>query len=763
MRLPHPSRLLGRDYLVLVAHKAALESAGRAAPPAVDRLFEQELDGVALDAEEDLIALPYFEVAEGRYDDPSAYRLVDPPFTGPVLSYPDLLERQVEFWLRTASSALTDHGPAIGGVASVLATAVLERRVERGEISAKVLVELLHQHRWSAGASMTAELFHEAMLGAGSDGERAEKTLSARSADPRFIEARMDAARRRFEDANEAATSLTDWAERLYLLRPHLEELSLYLLRSELEGTERRLGLVLHLKRLAGERLRALAAFAEARVLDPAHAPLYFDADLEALRSAREGQPAQGERTGVARLEEALDDAYRLDRRVPRFWYEAAKRALRASPDPAVPELAEIDPFRLLSLRCLEEWSAAWDERASIELLTDPEAGLPKDFKAAFLRGNRPVGAPDRDAGPPPPASRLRLRDHQIVQAGVRWFSLPGFTGVPSLWSAVAGARRPALEPLPFDEEFLNVPRLRARREDDGAPSPESVADPPWTGDSWPYLRTLELQRDFWRLLATCPRADGQPTEDEDLAFHTLGRLVWEEGEAHGTAYARGLVERWHAHRWAPGTQLAGLLLYQTMRDPNHEASVRTDERGSLENNGTLINARIKDLQARLQAIKESVTTLTEWAEALYRISPHLHELRILLDLSEGANAEAWLERFQRIGSDIIDVGALNLQTVLRQRASGADVPTWTTRWIDEVRTQEGSLGQAWKRLDQVYREQVVFPKFWYELAVQHLDTPLEKMPPALTELDPLRVVSIDVLECWSAQLINAPRDGGDA
>ncbi|MEZ4416112.1 MAG: hypothetical protein R3E10_10155 [Gemmatimonadota bacterium] len=740
---------MGRDFLVLLAHKAALQHLGRRVPPAIDLLLEREFEPVPLGEDEDLVPVPYYEIAEGGENDPAAYRLIDPPFTGPVIPYPQLIERQFEFLFRLATSALGEVGPAIGGLSAVLATAVLQHRVDRGYTSARVLADLLHQHRWAAGASMAAELFHEAMLGSGLDGKQAQATLLAQAANPRFIEARVKAVRTHFEEANQGATSLDDWAERLYRLRPHLEEMTLYLRWSELEGTDRRLGLVLHLMSLTDGRLHDLAAFAERQLLSPAEAPVLFDGSLEKVRLTE----------GPAALRQALEQDYHHERRIPRFWYEAALGALETPPDQWPAPLRAIDLYRVLSIRCLEEWSTAWDGRASEAIIEDPEAGLPKDLAASLNRGSRPIGALDRDPGPLPERTRILRRDHEIVRVGVERFSLPGLKEVPWLWTAIADQAPPPLEVLPFEDEFVSVPRVHGFRAIEQALSEASAIDPPWTGDTWPYFKTLRLQTDFLRIMATCPGTGGQLEEDQDHAFKTLSRLVWEEGEEHGSAYARALVDRWHAHRWAPGTQLAGLLLYQTVQDPNHESSVRTEERIKIENNGTLINARIQGLQARMQAIKESVTTLTDWTEALYRISPYLHELRIMLDRSEGASAEAWLKRFQDTGDQIIDVGTLNLGTVLSMLTGRSDAPTWTTKWLRDIRTEEGSVSQTWKRLDHLYREQVTFPKFWYELAVQHVDTPLEKMPAALTALDAFRAISIDVLECWSAQLINAPRN----
>ena len=83
MRLPHPSRLQARDYLVIVAHKAALDEAGRKTPEVVDRLLEREFEQVHLAPEDDLVPVPYLEVEEGRETDPAAYR-----FAGPALHRP---------------------------------------------------------------------------------------------------------------------------------------------------------------------------------------------------------------------------------------------------------------------------------------------------------------------------------------------------------------------------------------------------------------------------------------------------------------------------------------------------------------------------------------------------------------------------------------------------------------------------------------------------------------------------------------------------
>ena len=669
MPILHPSRLLARDYLVIVVHKLVSQEQGKTPHEACLLLADREPEKVELPPEDDLVGVPYYEVEAGREEDSDAFRFIDPPFTGPVLPYRDVLERQAAFLVLFATSVLSEQGNGGGAAAQALARAVVGRRAERSDVQAKVFADMLHQHRWSPGKGMTGQLFTEALLAPAIDAEEACEQLRERVANPEFFEARMSALRQSFESANEEPSSLTDWAERLYRLRPQLFDLRRNLLFSELDGSDRRLGYVEHLDALIGENLLALSELAEAAVLGREAAPVYFRTELEACR-------LEGRTAGV---EEALDEAYLHRRVIPRFWYEAARATLSAPAEGTAALLSDIDPYRILSIRYLEEWSSAWDSKATEAMISAPTPTHPPELRARLLRKLRPTGPPTRNPGPLPHPSRLRRRDYEIIRAAVEHFSLPAMDGAPPLWTALLNAP-PSLERLPLEDDFVNVPLVDAVYDSKGDYVFGFSSDPPWTEGTTSYLETLTAQTELFRQWATLHRPGEQGHADQSRAFRTLTAALWDEGEERGGEYARALVDRWHVHRWSPGAKVSGLLLAKCLMDPGREDSRRWGERVQLENNGTLINARIQEVKRRVDEARESVRDLTEWAEVLYRIHPYVYELMALLNLSEGTNAEGW-----------------------------------------------------------------------YELALQHLDTPIDKMPNALTAIDPYRAASIDALECWSA------------
>ncbi len=595
---------------------------------------------------------------------------------------------------------------------------------------------------------MAGKLFSDALLAPSLDGEKANEAMREKAANPRFFAGRLTGVRQGFEDANREATSLTDWVERLYRLLPELQDITRYLQVSELEGLERRLAFVESLDRKIGASMSASRRFAEAAVLRPTEAPFYFVPALEAARLDGNGKA----------LAELLDELYQHQRSIPRFWYEAARDHLDSHPDRSPALLRDIDPYRIVSIDCLEEWSGHWAIKFRVLMAVGrAPRPLPELVAPDGPALDKPVPA-TRDPGPLPHPSRLRRRDYRIIRAGVEHFSLQGIDSPPPLWTALSQAE-PDLEVLPLEDDFVNVPRVWGRYNEERDVIMGLSFDPPWNGGTESYRTTLEAQVDWFNQMATRHQIGGERRADQRRAFRTLSQFLYDEGEMRGGEYARGLVDRWHAHRWSPGGRLTGLLLRQCVTDPNRPTSARTSERVQIENNGTLINEGIKRVQRQIDEAKDTVTNLTEWAEALYRIHPYLQEVLLMLEVSEGANAEAWHERFQKFSNQFIDVSALNINAAIRNGVSrrGSDttaLPTWTTTYLDDVRRDEGTTQQTRQRLEYLYQKEVTFPRFWYELALEHVDTPVERMPSTLTSVDAYRAASIDVLECWSAQFM---------
>jgi hypothetical protein len=331
-------------------------------------------------------------------------------------------------------------------------------------------------------------------------------------------------------------------------------------------------------------------------------------------------------------------------------------------------------------------------------------------------------------------ASRLRLRDYLVIVAGKLTFSRPGETGPPPTWLFLAD-HKPNLDALPAERDFVDVPYVTAA----------GYFDPPHIGPAISYLEVLAKQAGVLHQIGSQKVVDGLGDQGAFGLFVHAANMARDQK---GTDYARGLIGRLHEHRWAPGSRLTGFLLIQADGGLGRHFYDRA-------NDATFLTARINDLRARIDRAKSEVTNLTDWTEALYRLSPEVQELIAYLERSEVEKTKDWHGYFARIGEDIMSIHRLNVNTATRRFLGLAAAPTWITTHLTDIRSGK-SAAEYRQRLDHLYQERVAIPKYWHEAAVSLYNTPAESIPGALTDIDPYRAVSIDVLESWSLQLWNA-------
>lgn len=360
-----------------------------------------------------------------------------------------------------------------------------------------------------------------------------------------------------------------------------------------------------------------------------------------------------------------------------------------------------------------------------------------------------PAATPTRSEDRVPQASRLRLRDFLVILAGKLTFSAPEGTPPPPIWLLLAN-HKPDLDALPAERDFVNVPYVVEDADHEGSEVVARYFDPPRTGPAISYLEVLAKQTGFLYLLGS--QKDGAAgRRQQEHAFRVLVHTTNTARDQGGPDYARGFIGRLHEHRWTAGSRLTAYLLIQAA-GPGGQFYRRA-------NDATFLTAHINGLRARIDRAKSEATDLTEWTEALYRLSPEVQELMAYLDASELKETKGWHRYFAQVDSDIMNIYRLNVNAATRQFSAASTAPTWTTTYLTDLRAGE-SAAEYRQRLGHLYQDRVAIPRYWYEAALSLYDTAVESIPGALAEIDPHRAVSIDVLESWSLHWQAARREG---
>jgi hypothetical protein len=334
--------------------------------------------------------------------------------------------------------------------------------------------------------------------------------------------------------------------------------------------------------------------------------------------------------------------------------------------------------------------------------------------------------------------ARERLRDWSIINVATRNFWSDGGKATFPVWERMA-VERPLVGKLDEARDVVQAPWLVVEAE--GSEFGGKFNDPPTIGDTIPHAELLEQRAEYFALCSSNGVVAGRSRQEGIYRF--LVRLIRTIREQQGFAYATNLVARLHEHRWIPGTWVAAHLLVEAaggFGDPFRNRAM----------NPAYFSSRIEEVMAVIRNAKDSVTTLTEWNEALYRLSPQVRELMFHLDATTMEKAAQWRDYFAGV---LDDIGAVRLRNshAVRRGLGDASAETWSMKYLTELRRGR-TAGDFRRELRKLYEDHVTLPKFWHDTAWNLYETADESIPEILDDIDPLRAVSIDVLEYWSSQ-----------
>lgn len=266
--------------------------------------------------------------------------------------------------------------------------------------------------------------------------------------------------------------------------------------------------------------------------------------------------------------------------------------------------------------------------------------------------------------------------------------------------------------------------------------------DPPSIGAAIPISIYLSKWAGFARLLLSSKAIENVP--QCEYAYHLVSRSVIDCRQNRGSHDARSLAQKLHQHRWMAGPEVSASLLTLATIDVTQPQAFE-----QLVNNQFFIDEQIRTVRAALARAKQSVTTLTDWCEALYLLNPAVWELLGYLARSELPEAEQWHRFFAEVDANIAPCSIRDVSSTVRKELSRPTVLSWKDTFVSE-RARSTTIKEFKERLQYLLHARTCIPKFWFDMALQLYDVAEDKLPAELDEIDQRRAVSTSILRKWS-------------
>jgi hypothetical protein len=303
-----------------------------------------------------------------------------------------------------------------------------------------------------------------------------------------------------------------------------------------------------------------------------------------------------------------------------------------------------------------------------------------------------------------------KLRDHKILTA----FStiIPTFAEkvpIRIVKQATSLSLSPEEAAWALTDPEIDLPLISAEED---APPERYYVDPITDQQYLPFNSTLVR----WGAFQESSLRE-QLLGDQSLTNRFLGRAIRRFFEKYGPSETQRFIWCLWRHRWIYDSWTCSAWLSGTIADQRTDAGRRIFRRIAEGREG---EEQLRTLESWLLNAKDNVTTLDDWFELLYLISPWIGYTRTAFEQSDSTDSLKHVRWLDEASADLGAVFITGVSSILNQEV---EAPHYWSISLPGRSLDPDVFKMAYRDLEFGYRSRIKYPRFWIEAVRSALET----------------------------------------